>query len=112
MSRSRRIKCKLCNVRSEKTRQVHGYEKQNRQEAWKLQLPVAFLSFSFYDLMQFLSKSQVRDNFHELNGSVASLGRKVAAVTFYVCDSLSFDVSICIYIYLYINICLTTMHIV
>ena len=57
MSRSRRIKCELCNVRSEKTRQVHGYEKQNRQEAWRLQVPVAFLSFSFYDLMQFLSKS-------------------------------------------------------
>ena len=68
-----------------------------------------FLSTILCNSYQSRSKSQVRDNFHELNGSVASLGRKVAAVTFYVCESLSFDVSI---YYIYICVCLTTMHIV
>ena len=58
-------------------------------------MPVAFLSFSFYDLMQFLSKSV------KVASSWKLLGRKVAAVTFYVCESLSKNVSIYdIYIYM------------
>lgn len=43
---NRRIKCKIRNVGSEKTRQVHGYEKQNRQEAGRV---ASAISMTRYD---------------------------------------------------------------
>ena len=43
---NRRIKCKIWNVGSEKTRQVHGYEKQNRQEAGRV---ASAISMTRYD---------------------------------------------------------------